>query len=52
MLQAIQTILDQVDPHNSKVCSLVSLTLNNLSCVYKRKGEISEAQECLKQALK
>jgi Tfp pilus assembly protein PilF len=27
------------------------LTLNNLSCSYKRNGNIEEAQKCLKKAL-
>ena len=51
MLLATQAILSQADAQNSKICSLFALSLNNLSVVYKRMGEISEAQECLQKIL-
>lgn len=52
MLLATQAILSQADPQNSKICSLLALSLKNLSLVYKRMGEISEAQECIQKILR
>lgn len=31
--------------------TLMGLTLNNLSCSYKRSGQIAEAEDCLRRAL-
>jgi len=34
----------------NEVHQMIGLTLNNLSCSYKRDGRIEEAEKCLKKA--
>ena len=36
ILQSTQAMLEKMDQENSKIISLVSLTLNNMSCAFKR----------------
>ena len=37
--------------YGTEIHRLIGLTLNNLSCSYKRKGQIKQAQRCLNKAL-
>ena len=47
-----QQVLSYLKKHQGdEIHVLIGLTLNNLSCSYKRTGDIEEAQKCLKKAL-